>query len=66
LIVHPRRFNVPNARQKLNGAAVNGAVMLGVLAGWLTGSWIVFFVTTLFVLAGSMQQGTIRPHSRRR
>jgi hypothetical protein len=57
---------VPNARQKLNGAAINGSVAFGAIAGWITGSWLVFFAVALLILAGNLQQGTIRPHPRRR
>jgi hypothetical protein len=42
-----------SARQKLNLAYFNGAVLAAAAAGWLTGSWLVFglVLAALLVLA---------------
>ena len=49
------------ARQKLNGAYLNGSLILAVIVGWISGSWPVFFVA-LFVLLGlNLYLGEIRP-----
>jgi hypothetical protein len=50
-----------SARQKLNGAYVNGSLFLAIIAGWVAESWLVFFLV-LFVLLGlNLSLGEIRP-----
>ncbi|MBN8627375.1 MAG: hypothetical protein J0M17_18005 [Planctomycetes bacterium] len=54
------------ARQKLNRAYVNGAVLCGAVAGLVTESWFWFFFMLCVCLAGSYYDGEIRPGRRRR
>jgi hypothetical protein len=41
-----------NAREKLNFAYLNGSLLIAGVAGYLTGSWLVFGVTPIKPLAG--------------
>ena len=48
------------ARQKLNEAYVNGALVVGGIAGLLTGSWTIFFITSAALIGVSTYSGGIR------
>ncbi len=48
------------ARQKLNQSYFNGSLVLGVIAGLLTQSWLIFFFATCLLLAFNMYQKEIR------
>jgi len=50
-----------NARQKLNGAYVNGSMLMASVAGLLSGSWVIFLVALAALLAGNVCIGAIRP-----
>lgn len=52
------------ARQKLNQSHVNGSLLLAVVAGWLTDSWVVFIVTLVILIGLNLYQGEIRPRRR--
>jgi len=54
------------ARQKLNAANTTGAFVIGGLVGALSGSWLVFFVTTGILIGTSLCAGDIRTGGRRR
>lgn len=54
------------ARRKLNAASTTGALAVGGLVGALTGSWLVFVVTTGALIGLSLYAGDIRPDGRRR
>jgi hypothetical protein len=55
-----------NARQKLNSAYINGALIIAGLVGLGTGSWAVFFLLLGVLLAIALADGGIRPTPRRR
>ena len=48
------------ARDKLNGAALNGAVVIAGLVAGVTGSWGWFFLALLALLAAAVLSGDIR------
>jgi hypothetical protein len=50
-----------NARQKLNLAYVNGAVLVAGLVGLLTESWGVFCLTLIVLVVIHLGSGGIRP-----
>ena len=52
------------ARQKLNAASVNGALVVSAAIGWLCGSWAVFLVTFVICLGAALATRGIRPTSR--
>ena len=54
------------ARQKLNRAYVNGALLCGGIVGLVTESWFWFFFVFFICLAGSYYDGEIRPGGGRR
>ena len=47
-------------REKLNMAFIHGSVMLAAVLGWLTGSWLIFVVALIGLVAGSVYVGEIR------
>jgi hypothetical protein len=49
-----------NAREKLNAAFINGAVVLGVIIGLTTGSFLVGFLVFGIALAMDSYSGNIR------
>ena len=49
-----------SARQKLNRANLNGALLLGLVFGWMYQSFIAFVLATLFFLASAWYAGDIR------
>jgi len=53
------------ARQKLNTSYLAGSVLVAGLFGWLTGSWLIFLVVLIFLLACNVHTGDIRPGPRR-
>jgi hypothetical protein len=53
------------ARDKLNAAHVNGALVIAAVLGALTGSWLVFGVALAGLLVSSVVSGEIRPRGRR-
>lgn len=53
------------ARQKLNRAYVNGALVLAAVVGAATQSWLVFWVAALAAAGSSLYSGEIRLHGRR-
>jgi hypothetical protein len=48
------------AKQKLNGAVLNGAVAFAGLAGLLTGSWAVFVVILALMVGAAFVAGDLR------
>jgi hypothetical protein len=48
------------AKRKLNSASFLGAVLVGGLLGGLTGSWGVFWVSTVALLIAGYHAGDIR------
>jgi hypothetical protein len=48
------------AKQKLNASYFNGAVVMAALMGWLTGSWFVFVLVLIVLLASAIGSGDIR------
>ena len=54
------------ARQKLNVAFVNGALIVAAVAGVVFKSWAVFVVTAAVLIAGAVYGGDVRPGPRRR
>jgi hypothetical protein len=49
------------ARDKLNWACVNGALLLAGCAGLMTGSWAVFWIALIVAIAIGLCGGDIRP-----
>ena len=49
------------ARQKLNGAYLNGSLVLATVAGLGSESWLVFLLALVTLLAGNVGIGAIRP-----
>jgi hypothetical protein len=54
-----------SARTKLNAAAINGALLIAALVGWLFGSWSVFLLTAGVLIAMGLHAGDIRPGQKR-
>jgi len=54
------------ARQKLNQAHLNGALVIAAVIGIATQSWTVFWIAALFVVGSSFYAGGIRLDGRRR
>lgn len=52
------------ARQKLNQAHVNGALVIAAILGAVTESWTVFWIAALVVAGSSFCSGGIRLRSR--
>jgi hypothetical protein len=52
------------ARQKLNDAHFNGALLIAGLLGWWTESWFIFLVALLGLIGLATHSGGIRPSSR--
>jgi len=48
------------AKHKLNSAYVNGAVVIAALVGIVCESWLVFLLVAALLIAGSLQDGSIR------
>ena len=48
------------AREKLNSASINGALVLGLLAGAATGSFLVGFMVFIVLLGIMTHSGDIR------
>jgi hypothetical protein len=48
------------AKKKLNSAYATGAIAVAAIAGGLTGSWTVFAVTTVVLVAAAIYSGDIR------
>ena len=55
-----------NARGKLNIAYINGSIVLAVITGVLSQSWIVFIVFLVGGVLASLCLGKIRPSPRHR
>jgi hypothetical protein len=53
------------ARQKLNQAYLNGALVIAAVVGAATESWAVFWLAALIAAGSSLYSGEIRPHGRR-
>ncbi len=51
------------ARQKLNSAYVNGALLLATVVGAGCGSFTAFVLAALFFMASSLYTGDLRPGS---
>lgn len=49
-----------NAREKLNQAAVTGALVFGALFGLATESWLIFIVVVVILLGMSVRDSSIR------
>lgn len=54
------------ARQKLNVAFVNGALIIAAVAGVVFKSWAAFVVTSVVLIGGAIYCGDVRPGPRRR
>lgn len=54
------------ARQKLNRAYVNGALLCGAIVGLVSESWLLFILVVIGCLLGNYYDGQIRPGGRRR
>jgi len=54
------------ARNKLNAAYVNGAVIVAGLIGLLIQSWRIFVIALIVLLIGGLLSGGIRPQGRKR
>jgi hypothetical protein len=52
------------ARRKLNSAFFNGSLLIAVFIGILAGSWLVFGVALVVMLAINLHSGEIRPFKR--
>ena len=53
-----------SARTKLNAAAIQGAIIVAALVGWAFGSWAMFLLTIVVLLATAFHSGAIRPNRR--
>lgn len=53
------------ARQKLNQAYLNGALVIAVVVGAVTQSWTVFWLAALIAAGSSLHAGNIRLQGRR-
>jgi hypothetical protein len=49
-----------NARDKLNVAYFNGAVLIAAIFGAIAGSWLVFFLVLGLLVVGGLMAGNIR------
>ena len=49
-----------NARTKLNSANINAVLLIGGVAGWLTGSWEIFLITAFSLGFTAWHAGDIR------
>ena len=56
---------IVGAREKLNEAYVIGSLLLAAIAGWISGSWLVFIIAAVILLALNLHAGDIRPSKRR-
>lgn len=65
LILDPEDL-MGNARHKLNIAYVNGCLFVSALFGLTAQSWLVFWITLLFMVACGIYGGEIRPTATRR
>lgn len=54
------------ARQKLNGAYGLGSAIIALLVGGATGSFAVFLIVLVILLASNLASGEIRPRERDR
>jgi hypothetical protein len=54
------------ARQKLNQAHLNGALVIAAVIGAATQSWAIFWIAALFVVGSGIYAGGIRLDGRRR
>jgi hypothetical protein len=54
------------ARQKLNIAFINGALIVAAVAGFVAKSWTVFVVAAVALVMGAIYCGDVRPGPRRR
>ena len=52
------------ARQKLNSTFVSGSVLIAAGLGCAAGSWAVFVLAAVFLLALNLHSGDIRPGRR--
>lgn len=49
-----------NARTKLNTSYAYGSLVFAALAGWLSGSFLIFLLTSIVLVAGAFYSGDIR------
>jgi hypothetical protein len=54
------------ARATLNSIYVNLSLVLAAVVGYVTGSWIVFVVSLIVLVAVNVHAGRIRPRGNRR
>jgi hypothetical protein len=54
------------ARTTLNSIYVNASLILAAIVGYVTGSWIVFVVSLVSLVAANLHAGRIRPRGRGR
>ena len=52
------------ARNKLNVAAINGAIIIAAVVGVAIGSWGVFWIVLIVLIVGDLYAGGIRPGRR--
>ncbi len=48
------------AKQKLNSASALGALLIAAIIGGLTGSWTVFVIVAIVLIATAIHSGEIR------
>ena len=48
------------AKNKLNGAHLHGVLLVAALFGAITGSWMIFLITTGVLVATSFHNGSMR------
>jgi hypothetical protein len=49
------------AREKLNQAYLNGAIVVAAIVGLVAQSWTLFWIAVAYVIASSIYGGGIRP-----
>ena len=57
LLMRNRRIT---AKNKLNGAHLHGVLLVAALFGAITGSWMIFLITTGVLLVTSFHDGSMR------
>ncbi len=55
---------MPNARDKLNAAAIHGVLIVAGVVALFVQSWLIFWLLVVVLLATSVMAGDIRPTSR--
>jgi hypothetical protein len=60
-----RRRQIVGAREKLNEAFAIGSLLVAAVAGYATGSFLVFLIATAVLIGANLYSGDIRPGKRR-